>query len=318
MPGHIISVIGGKGGVGKSQIAANLSFAYAAEIGKKILLVDFDQKSSGDQNFITGINTKKTVKDLSEFDGSIDPRTINQFVTPHPSDVMYLGMPNDPSISSGINVDNLGKFLKAAPNLFPLTIIDAGSDLNPLALKALEFSTAIMFVVTPDILAVHQTRRMFSELVTMMFPKEMMFFTVNQMVKGHPVTPEVIGKQIGRPVFSIIPKDDPSCVAALNKKKPAFVMNKGSAFSRGVSDCARKIIQKNILKSLEKLNKSPSTLKQAEKGNDDKRSVQVWTELKRKIHRGLVEEMDLKKTDDKDPKAKIILREKTKKLWLNC
>ena len=201
MPGHIITVIGGKGGVGKSQIAANLSFAYAAEIGNKVLLVDFDQKSSGDQNFITGINTKKTVKDLSEFDGSIDPRSINQFVAPHSSGVMYLGMPNDPSLSSGIKVENLGKFLKAAPNLYPLTVIDGGSELNPLALKALEFSTAIMFVVTPDILAVHQTRRMFSELVTMMFPKEMMLFTVNQMVKGHPVTPEVIGKQIGSALF---------------------------------------------------------------------------------------------------------------------
>ena len=300
--------------MGKSQISANLSFAYAAEIGNKVLLADFDQKSSGDQNFIMGIKAKKTLKELSEFDGAIDPRSVNQFVAPHPSGVMYLGMPGDPGLSAGINGDNLGKFLKAAPNLYPLTIIDVGSELNPLALKALEFSTAILFVVTPDILAVHQTRRMFSELVTMMFPKEMMLILVNQMVKGHPVTSEIIGKQIGRPAFSIIPKDDASCVNALNKKKPAFVINKGSPFSRAVSDCARKLIQKNVLKSLASLNKSQVGGKKLSQTEDGSKDARVWTELKRKIHRSLVEEMDLKKTDDKDPKAQVILREKTKKI----
>ena len=314
LAGHVISVIGGKGGVGKSQIAANLTFAYAAEIRNKALLVDFDQKSCGDQNFITGINTKKTIKELSEFDGTIDPRTINQFVAPHPSGVMYLGMPNDVNISADINADNLGKFLKAAPNLYPLTVIDLGSDLNPLTCKALEFSTAILFVVTPDILAVHQTRKMLSEIVTMMYPKEMMLVLLNQMVKGHPVTPEIVGKQLGRPVFSIVPKDDVSCVNALNKKRPAFILNKGSPFSQGVSDCARKLIQKNVLRSLEKLGKLPTLKKVSGKGEEEKKGISAWTKLKKKIHRSLVEEMDLKKTDDKDIKAKVILREKTKKI----
>ena len=36
--------------------------------------------------------------------------------------------------------------------------------------------------------------------------------------------------------------------------------------------------------------------------------------LKTRIHKSLVEEIDLSKDDDKDPKAKIILKEQTKKL----
>ena len=45
MAGYIISVIGGKGGVGKSLFAANLAFAYAQETRSKVLLMDFDQKA---------------------------------------------------------------------------------------------------------------------------------------------------------------------------------------------------------------------------------------------------------------------------------
>jgi septum site-determining protein MinD len=62
MAGHIISIIGGKGGLGKSQVAANLAFAYAIEGKVKTLLLDFDQKASGDQDFITGMKGKKNIK----------------------------------------------------------------------------------------------------------------------------------------------------------------------------------------------------------------------------------------------------------------
>ena len=315
MSGFIISVIGGKGGVGKSQIAANLPFAYSAEIRGKTLLLDCDQRSGGDQNFITGIKPGKTVKDLSRFEGSIDPRSILQFVSSHPSGVQYIGMPSDPTASEDIEPEGLGKFFKAIVNIYPLTVVDVGSELTPLALKVLEFSTAILFVVDQDILAINQTKRMYSDLVTMMFPKEMMLLLVNKVVKGHPVTPEIIGKQIGRPILGMVSRDDQACITALNQKKPVYIVGKGSPFSKGITDFVRKLIQKNILKALAKINRDSAKPKLGSKGKkEEKSSANAWVELKRRIHRSLVEEMDLQKADDKDPKAKIILREKTKKI----
>jgi len=315
MAGHIITIIGGKGGQGKSQVAANLAFAYAVESRQKVMLLDFDKNASGDQNFITGIKSKKTVKDLSEFSGAIDPRSIMQFLTPHPAGVNYIGMPSDPTASNSINADGLGKTLKAITNIFPLTIIDAGSEMNDLAAKALEFSTMIFLVVTPDILALNQTKRLYSDLVTMMFPKDMMQVLLNQHQKGHPVTPEVVGKAMGKPVFATIPKDDQTCVMALNQKKPVMVIAKKSNFAKGITECARKIIQKNILKSLAKLNKPTGVGAKADSGAPmDGKTKSAWTELKSRIHKALVDEMDLKNSDDNDPKAAIIMREQTKKM----
>lgn len=318
MAGHIITIIGGKGGVGKSQVAANLAFAHAAEIRNKVLLLDFDQIASGDQNFITGIKPKKTVRDLADFNGAIDPRSIMPFVSGHPSGVQYIGMPDDPNMANSINSDGLGKFLKAAPNIFPLTVIDGGSELTPLTLKALEYSTAIFLVVTPDILALNQTRRLYTELVTMLFPKDMILILGNQVQKGHPVTPEVMGKTIGKPIFASIPKDDQICVTALNQKKPVMVIGKNSAFARGMMDISRKLIQRSVLKTLERLNK-PTEVKKTESSSASSSSAgdpkgNSWTALKGRIHKTLVDEMDLKKTDKDDPKAQIILREQTKKM----
>jgi len=322
MAGHIISIIGGKGGVGKSQVAANLALAYAAEIRAKTLLLDFDQKACGDQNIITGLKSKKNVKELAEFSGAIDPRSIQLFTAEHKSGISFIGMPTESIAANQINEEGLGKVLKALVNLYPVTIIDVGSDLTPLALKALEFSTLIFIVATPDVLAVNQCRRMYSGLVTMLFPKDMIQILVNQAVNGHPVSPDVIGKQIGKPVFHAIPKDDASCIAALSRSTPVLVGAKGSPFGNGITDCVRKLIQKNVLKTLEKLSKPQDTVSVGSTNApgspgaiaDDTKRKDQWTELKSRIHKALVEEMDLKKQDENDPKAKIILREQTKKM----
>jgi pilus assembly protein CpaF len=314
MAGHIVTFIGAKGGVGKSQVAANFAFAHAQETRSKVLLLDFDQRASGDQNFITGMKSKKTVRDLANFTGAIEPRSLMPFVTTHPANVNYIGMPTDPNESDSINAEALGKVLKAFPNIYPLTVIDGGSDLTPLALKALEYSTAIFIVVTPDILALNQTKRLYSDLVTMMFPKDMLLLIANQNQKGHPVTPEVIGKSIGKPVFTSIPKDDQTCVAALNQKKPAVITQKNSAFTKGLLEFSRKLVQKSVLKTLAKLNK-PKEVKSL-KGKDapsEAAGINKWVDLKSRIHKALVEELDFKKTDNNDPKAQLILKEQTKK-----
>ncbi len=317
MPGHIITIIGGKGGVGKSQVAANLAFAFAAENRQKSLLLDFDQKACGDQNIITGLRSKKNIKDLSEFNGSIDPKTINMFIGQHKMGVHYIGMPSEAAVAQEINPEGLGKTLKAITNLYPITIIDVGSEINELALKAMEFSTMISIVVTPDLLAVNQSKRMFSELVTMLFPKEMMFVYLNQFQKGHPVTPETVGRQIGRPVFGVIPKDDQGCIRALSTSSPIFTIAKNSPFSQGVVEIVRQIKQKNVLKSLERLKKPENAqVKKSEvkKSSSGRPGRDPWTDLKSRIHRALVEEMDTKKQDSDDEQAQIILRERTKKL----
>lgn len=320
MAGHIISIIGGKGGLGKSQIAANLAFAYAIEGKVKTLLLDFDQKASGDQDFITGMKGKKNLRELADFKGAIDPNSIQQFVNMN-QNVYYIGMPNDPTAAEGIEVDALGKTLKAVSNIYPITIIDAGNELTPLAVKALEFSTLIFVIVTPDILALNQTKRLYSDLVTMMFPKDMIQFVINQAVQGHPVTNDVIAKTLGKPAFSVVPRDDQNCTLALNQKKPVLLVARNSAFAKGVIDTVRRLNEKSILRALEKLSKptDAGVKKTAEaaagaEGGASKGGKSPWTDLKSRIHRALVEEMDLKKADDNDPKAQIILKEQTKKV----
>jgi septum site-determining protein MinD len=152
----------------------------------------------------------------------------------------------------------------------------------------------------------------------MLFPKEMIQIVVNQFQNGHPVTADIIGRQIGKPVFGVVAKDDQTCIRALSTSTPVFAIAQNSPFSQGVLEIVRKLKQKNVLASLEKLKKPESPAKkEASMAVSSKTGKSPWTELKIRIHKALVEEMDMKKQDDNDPKAVIILREKTKKLTNN-
>ena len=210
--------------------------------------------------------------------GALDPRTIQNFVGVHKSGIHYISMPTDVNAAEQVDSEGLGKSLKAVTALYPVTVIDGGNDLSDLTVKALEFSTLIFLVVSPDLLAVNQTKRLYTELVTMLFPKDMIQIVLSGYQKGHPVSPEVVGKQIGKPVFAVIPKDDQTCTMALSRSTPIMVAAKNSAFAKGVTDCSRKLIQKNVLKSLEKLNK------QEIKKKDDKKEKTQKVKAPAKTH----------------------------------
>ncbi|MBF0311840.1 MAG: Flp pilus assembly complex ATPase component TadA [Oligoflexia bacterium] len=318
MAGHIISVIGGKGGVGKSLFAANLAFAYAQEIRNSVLLLDFDQKACGDQSIITGLKPKKNLKDLADFTGAIDPRSIAPFIATSPQKVSFISMTNDANAAAQISIDGLGKSLKAIPNMFPITIIDIGSELTPLALKGLENSVLIFLVTSHDVLAVNQAKRIYSDLLTQLFPKDAIQVIANFYQKGLPITPELISAQIGKPVFAIIPRDDATCTASLSKSQAAVATQNTTVYARSVVDCVRKLVQKNVLKTLEKLSRPTEQRPKSDTPETaevlEKKKKLGWLDMKARVLKALVEEMDIKNTsDDKDAKGRIILREQTRK-----
>ena len=59
---------------------------------------------------------------------------------------------------------------------------------------------------------------------------------------------------------------------------------------------------------------SSGTAKKDTGTKEGKTAQNVWVGLKLRIHKQLVEEMDMSDGSDNDPKAQVILKEKTRKL----
>ena len=154
----IISVIGGKGGVGKSVFAANLAAASAIELRTPCLLIDFDSKSCGDQNFITGFQKPKTINELNTFTGTINTRNLGAVINIHSQvPLHYLAAIKNPGEIFIPNISVTVKQLQTLSNFYKYIYIDLGNNIDDLQSKVLELSTLILTVTTPEILTLNQT-----------------------------------------------------------------------------------------------------------------------------------------------------------------
>lgn len=338
--GHIICVVGGKGGVGKSVFAANLALAYQMNFKQRSLIVDLDFQSLGDQNIILGLNPPKNIVDLTKAQVSQwDPKALSAYMMNAPQGYSFVSSPRDAAVAREIDLDGLGKFLKAAQQIFPLTVIDCGNGTEPHALKAMEQATLVFVVTAPDIIVVNQTKRILAKVQELMFPQDMVQVIVNRYSPSNVINPQIIQKNLGKNVFFAIPDDPVTCENSLSKSQPATLVNPSAAVSRAFYDLVRRIDQTKMLDQLAKLNK-PTGLAQklqvlpggaqggvgsADQGaggfmNRSKgAALDPWTSMKLRVHKALIDVVDMKKlnTDLNDPAQKAVVREKTQKAVLD-
>lgn len=331
---HLIGILGGKGGVGKSVFAANLAFATMLEMRAKTLLIDLDSKSCGDQNFITGIRPQKTLIDLAKFTGTISAQNLNQFASQHQSGLHYLAAVLGPEQFLDISPEIIKKHLYSISQHYKFIIVDMGCDIGPLQLSMVEDASALLVVTTPEVLVVNQTKRVLNELVTATVPTEMFQIVINKASRTG-IDPRTIGQNLRLPVIGTIPQDDSTAYNALQRSTPFVISNPASPMSQAHHEVIRKltggILQKlkslsrpknlNIAKTLSSESGGAKGMQLSGRTNASsrrgaKKELDAFTLLKMQIHSELIKEMDLKKditNTQGDPAKEKELRSKTQR-----
>ncbi len=338
MAGHIIAVVGGKGGVGKSVFAANLAISHLQEFKQRPLIVDLDLSSLGDQNIILGQSPQKNIVDVSKMPpGPIDPKSLSPYMVNASAGYSYIGAPKDAIVARDIDLDGIGRFLKAITQVFSLIVVDCGNGTDPAALKTFEAATVIIVVTTADVIVINQTKRILGKIQELLFPPEMVQIVINRYSQANIINPQIIQKNLGRPIYAAVPEDMATCEASLAKSTPLCIGAAGSPIARAYHDIVRKMQQTNLLETLSKLNKPSGVVAKAQAGlsagvtgvstdggvnassKNGVGTLDSWTAMKLRIHKALVEQMDLKKmnTDTNDSKQRAVLRERTQKAVLD-
>jgi pilus assembly protein CpaF len=298
---HLIAVLGGKGGVGKSVFAANLTAAFALELRQPTLLIDCDSKSVGDQNIITGLKPVKTLRELANSTQSLNATPLQQLVTQHPAGFSYLGAVRGPEEILNVPTDNLSKLIEHFSRSFKFMIVDLGNDIGPMQLAVLQEATAITIISTPEILVVQQTQRLINDLLTQSYPKEMFQLVLNKFSNSG-LAPQVIAQHLGLAPLSLIPADEATVSASLTNSKPFVILNPKSPLSASYFDIVRKLTG-GVLQKLKSVHKpkpvaapviaTDAASSQTAAGNPN--NYDARTLLKLRVHSELIRTIDLKK-----------------------
>jgi flagellar biosynthesis protein FlhG len=141
----MITVAGGKGGVGTSTIAANLAMALAAQ-GRRTVLVeaDLDRTASG---LATG------AEDCSILDALTGRRTVHEILRRGPGGIQVLPgafAPSEVVECSAMAQQRLIDELKSLGRHAEVVVVDAGGGRNPFIRRLWQAAGLVLLVTTAD------------------------------------------------------------------------------------------------------------------------------------------------------------------------
>lgn len=157
----IVSILSGKGGVGKSIIAYNLAerLSYA---GKKILLVDYDL-SCGNLHILSNQNYDAGLDEYSSNNSSLNESTLKLTLKMNLLSASKQGLRNR-LYDAGSTVQFIKKICRDAMD-YDMVIIDHSSGISESSLTIAHISDLNILIVVPELTSISDCYGLFKHLI---------------------------------------------------------------------------------------------------------------------------------------------------------
>ena len=176
-----ITVFSSKGGVGKTLVAVNVATALALA-KHKVLIIDFDLQAGQDMARMLNLMPSRAILDLLPALGasSSDAEAIRRHATKHACGLDFLPVVSNTRQIGHVTPDNIKPFFQKAMDEYDFIVVDAGKSFTETLITVLDFSSLILLVATPDILAVYQIKWCLDVLQSLQFPLKMVKLILNR------------------------------------------------------------------------------------------------------------------------------------------
>jgi len=162
--GQLMTFFSPKGGVGTTTLAVNTAVlladaggAAASVAGPRVLLIDLDLQFgqvATHLNLEQRLNIARLVADDQAMN---DPEVAASYVLHHQSGVSVLASPTTPDAEARIGVDDVEQIVALFRPTYDHIVIDAGSNLDPRAIWALDHADSDVLVIFPELAALRAT-----------------------------------------------------------------------------------------------------------------------------------------------------------------
>ncbi len=239
--GTVISVMGTKGGVGKSVIATNIA-ASMAEQGKNVVLVDLDLQS-GDTGIMLSLEPMHTIRDAAAASERLDSSMLSGFLAQHRSGARVLLAPVRPEDSDIVTAVRVARVLELATDIADVVVVDTPSVWDETTLAAVDASSRILAVTGMDVPSIKNTSVMLGRLQQLGRLNGQVHVVLNRADSKVLVDEKDVEKALGRGVSTRVPSDR-AVPRSVNMGVPIVIEAPRSAVAKALAGLSQKPLGK--------------------------------------------------------------------------
>ncbi len=141
--GKLFTVVGAKGGVGKSAIAANLAVSLGRSC--RVALLDCSLQF-GDIGILLDITAERTIADLAANNAVADHDVVEEVMVDGPGGVRVLAAPVSPELADYVTTQHLRALIEQLRRTYDCIVVDTATHLSEISLDLVEMADKILVV----------------------------------------------------------------------------------------------------------------------------------------------------------------------------
>jgi pilus assembly protein CpaE len=237
--GAMITVLGPKGGTGKTVTSSNLAVALALE-GRSSVLVDLDLQF-GDVGLALGLEPTKTIYDLATSGGTLDGEKIDGFLARHPSGAKALLAPLRPDQAAAIGTAFLREVFEILRSRHDFVLVDTPPAFTPEVIAAVDASSHLCLVGMLDALSLKDTKIGLETLGEMGYDPRAITLVLNRADSNVGISQLDVEQLLGR-APDVLVGSDRAIPRALTSGEPITVAEPKSKAARSFAALAARYL----------------------------------------------------------------------------
>mgnify|MGYP000957598734 CR=1 FL=1 len=244
---RIITITSGKGGVGKTNIAVNLSIALGT-IGYRVALIDADL-GLANIDVMLGISSKYSLVDILN-----DEIDIMETLSEGPRGIKFISGGSGIEELVKLDKEQLEKFINnigILDNYFDIIIIDTGAGLSDNVLSFVMSSDEVIIVTTPDPTAITDAYALIKIVSSRDMHKNVKIIVnrAETIREANDVLDKLVFVSDKFLKMKVLPLGivlyDENVVKAVKMQQPFFISNPNSIASKLIKDISMNLSNKN-------------------------------------------------------------------------
>lgn len=238
--GHVVTLLGAKGGVGTTTLATYLGLALATKHGKKTLLIDHHHQL-GHVCLHLGIKDSQyhfdeLVRNVQRLDSDL----LKGFVVTHSSGLEVLGSPDACAPKYNSSREELEQVLDFLREEYDLILLDSSLAYDQTAATLTLLSDEVALISTPDVAALRDLSRYIDHLDAVEVPPAKLRIIVNRTSGNDTITSEQVEKAVRLPVSIAVPNHHAELQRAINEGQPLSSQRR-SEFAAQIGNWANRL-----------------------------------------------------------------------------